>query len=298
MAAVKQRLLMVDTEFGYDDLWKDLIRGFKNYFEVEVVGYNEGTKKINKFDPEFVFYFQNLRANTHSRMFSKKKKVQTMAWVVDDIVRLDENVDSGILYTHFFVADYNGYRIRADYAHKNVYYMPPCINPSFFQPNNQNQSEKILIITHGKIDELQMSASLSSLKFECIDISVGRSKLAEAINSSFIVIEADRREEMINGHKVKAATPFSGLEAVACKKLFLFDNRFDLKMAYGFKLIDDFISAPYSKFDEMMNVIKKYSLNMEESDRVANNGYNLVMRKHTIEQRIQDMVDTLKLRIE
>lgn len=286
---LKPRLLMVDTEFGFKDLWNDLYKAFKWHFDVVMVGYNDDVKKIEKFDPDYVFYFQSLRANMHLRTVNKKRYLRTVCWIVDDPVRYDENIDCGVLYDFVLTVDYGGYKARKDIGHRNVYYMPPCVNTTFFYPNHKKPDDHVLFITRGnRLNKLTMEASKSDLKYEMVNADVvPRFDLAEIINSANFVVEADQREDIINANKVKAETHFSGLDTIACKKSFLFDSKFNPE-TLGLKFRDDYIVAAYSKFDEVMHIIKQY-MGTDEAKRLADNAYNTLIRKHTVEVRAEEI---------
>ncbi len=265
----------------------------------------EFLRKVKKSKPDYIF---SLKAELILPEIIKKVRkmgIVTMNWYSDYIWQWSTNLALAPAYDFFFSQDPYILRLLKKEGIDNCYYLPSAADLDYDNPdpflNRINKHDIAMVGTYSKIWYAERAKYAEAVKDlglniwgpagwaesplkNCYRGTITSDKVFEIYRQSKIVPNVHYNKEPAEGVSLR---PFEAAGSGAL--LICDDGRKDILNV--FRDGEEFVSFHDGDADDFRKKIKYYLEHEDERLRIAKNGYQKVMAKHTYNIRMKEMMD-------
>ena len=271
------------------------------YFDYDRIKQKYGIKKMSEmlreavyyFHPDILFYFHFHDWIEHGiwKEISNELPTKTIIWLADDHWRYEETRPVWKLFNLVVTTDEKGYERRKEEGFNNVFLSQWACNHFMYKNLNLPRIYDITFVgqPYGKRAEF-----IEKLKKQGINVTVfGRgwedtntvptqSEFIRIYNQSKICLNMQYAS-------IGSSMQLKGKDFLApgCGGLLLTNDT--EQIAKYFIPSEEIIT--YQDADDAAKKIKYYLKNEDEREKIAKNGYERVMREHTIERRVLEIFE-------
>ncbi|UCH81565.1 MAG: glycosyltransferase [Nitrospiraceae bacterium] len=265
------------------------------------------------FQPDIIIALAQAPVTTDCVERIRQYGVKTAYWFVEDYRLMEYWKHIAGSFDHFFTIQKDDFFKKMKQSGLNNYhYLPMAAFPDVHKPVDMFEDEKkyygsdISFVGAGYYNRKHFFSGLidHDLKIWGNDWDM-RSKLAGFIQRSGSRIDTREIVRIFNASNIninlhsstyhKGVNPFGDFinprtfEIASCGGFQLVDRRSNLAELFN---VDDEIVV-FDDLDDIRNKIKHYLENPDEAERIAENGRKRVLRDHTYEKRMEEMLDVI-----
>ena len=246
--------------------------------------------------------------------------VVTVNWIADYPRNFDFHLKAGPYYDYFFTSGTDALEKYREAGNKNGYWLPFACHPEIHKPLTLTEEEKekygtdICFVGSNYPERIEILEKLSDFDFGIWGIGweklqkdsplkrlirggiVGPDEWVKIFNASKIVLNITPRKLLIKE---------AYIDEMDEKDFRMCNTRvFEILGCGAFQLIDAKADAMtlfedrkhlvfYKNVDELINLAKLYLHNPEERKRIAENGRQIALEKHTYKHRIEEILSII-----
>ncbi len=233
-------------------------------------------------------------------------------WFVENRYHMDYWKEYSPLYDYFFVIQKDGFLEEIKKLGGNPYYLPLCASPAHHRPLNLTEKElkeygaDISFVGAGYKNRRNFFLSLIDMGLKIWgDEWDMTSPLSACIQRGGERVSPDEIVKIFNASKINLNLHSSSVhDGPEPEGDFVNPRTFEIPACGGFQLVDERRLLPellkpgeevvcYRGADDLRSLINYYLRHPDERREIAMNGYRRVLRDHTYEKRLGEMLEVI-----
>ena len=267
--------------------------------------------KCEEFKPDLVFVLAQAPLNEECLVTLKRNKIPTAFWFVEDFRFMEYWKNIAGYYDYFFTIQKGAFFEELEKSGvRNYHYLPMAASPDIHKPCKPSEEERdhygsdISFMGAGYYNRRQFLKGLMDFDFKIwgTDWNI-KSELGRHIQRSGERINTDEVVRIFNAAKINinlhSSTYHAGINPFGD---FVNPRTFEIISCGGFQVVDKRSGLEglfdinkeivvYEDLDDLKRKIKYYLNNPEEREVIAEKGRQRILRDHTYEHRMKEMLE-------
>lgn len=317
------KILLISSGYGgiYDHFESWIIGELTKKHEVAFFQIKSGLRSLQyitrTFNPDLALTLVGFKIPIHFHHWFKQQKIKTAVWFTEDPYYMDQTSQLAQFYDFVFTIDSAAVEYYQKNGHTQVYQLPLATQPDIFKREEVSDRYKsdICFVGYPYPERIQyIQLLLQKTPYKIFLIGKWKRFIYPHIRNANLTIHEGWVEPSIaanyyNGAKIvlNSHRPYNlkqNQNRIGIEGKTINNRTFDVAACGAFQLVDFKEDLPkffieneemvtYRNNEELVNKMIYYMENEIERKRIAANARNRVLKEHTFEQRLNQLLDII-----